>query len=266
MTLLNRQRLLYVLERTNVGGYVQISLKEGFSKLFSQAQTAASAQVIVGKAQDLESLFSAKLWFKRWFKKVSFVQDFLEDTQTLQTYFATKNAVIFDQEAFQRSSYIFLLGTHLRYDLPLLNLKIKQRVKATNVPVFVLGTPTNTTYKLYNLGSNILQLLTLLKGKNIFSSFVAKEQGFWFVHPGCFMPATFSLLKQLASVQKRIKLYIVSAYTALINMFAINFVSKVHGVYKHTAPLIYNINADDHALKAVSKGHYVLFGSYGRAC
>lgn len=262
MTLLNRQRLLHVLERKN-GKYFQISLREGFSRILNASRTIRDALVVVGKSQDLETLFSAKLWAKRWFSRVSFAQDFLENTSLFVSFFATKNQLMFNQKTFDESLYIFLVGTNLRYELPILNLKVKQSVRLKNTPVFTWGIATNFNYLTYNLGINFLNLNTLLKGKSIFSAFFLEKKGFWFLSPHVSHTTFLTYIKEYVNKFLQCTVYNVSAYNALVNMFAVSFASKNLGMVASNHPLVVNIQANDHILKRFNYSLYVFFGSHG---
>lgn len=261
MMLLNRQRLINVLEKES-GSYFQISLKKGFLKIFESNSFFETASVIVGKSQDLETLFSVKFWVKRWFLQAFLTQDFMENVQSMRLYFATKNAMIFDQEALNRSNYILLIGSNLRYELPLINLKVKQLNKAKNLAIFSWGVASNFNYFVYNLGTNFLNLNKILKGRSLFSLLLPKDFGFWFINPQVLSPVFAEYLLDQYTRSNKYSLYLVSAYNALMNMFALNFLTKNSGIsFKPT--IIFNIHGDDHKINNGKEHTYVYFGSHG---
>lgn len=51
-----------------------------------------------------------------------------------------------------------LLGSNVRYELPLLNLLLKKFSKNISAYIFSIGPYTKNTFKFNNLGSNLLNI------------------------------------------------------------------------------------------------------------
>lgn len=260
--LLNRQRLLFCIKKSEKA-YFRVSLKDAFRDIFFNTKIslkATKANFMVGKSQDIETLFSAKIWAKRWFYNVNFFQDFLEAPQKLHQYFLLKNNLFFNTCDLETAKYVLLLGTNLRYDLPILNLKIKQQVKKNDLPVFIVGPHNIANYSLFSLGNNLLHVDQLLKGKTLISAFFRKQKGLWLIDPR----VNIFNNSFLQSFSINYNFLFVNSFISFLNMYATNFVSLEKGFLEKTPSIIFNLNSDDHVLKNVNYNLYVYFGSFGR--
>lgn len=257
---LSRQRLLFCIKKRE-DSYYRVSLKESFKDIFQHSFASDKKQInfTVGKTQDIETLFSAKLWAKRWFYSVNFFQDFLETPQSLHHYFLVKNNLFLSLKDLSKNEYILLLGTNLRYDLPMLNLKVKEQAKKNDLPVFIVGPHNIANYNLFSLGSNILHIDLLLKGKSLISSFFRKKQGLWLIDPrvNTFGPGFLEQMPQNYSF------LFVHSFISFLNMYATNFVTQAKGFLDTTDSLLFNLNGDDHVLKNKKNSLYVYFGTFG---
>lgn len=61
-----------------------------------------------------------------------------------------------------------LVGTNIRYEAPLLNLKIRKNVLMGRLKVGVIGFSTTINYPVINLGSNLKSLILFLEGRHSF--------------------------------------------------------------------------------------------------
>ena len=74
---------------------------------------------------------------------------------------------------FNKKVYIFI-GTNLRLENPILNLKFRKLSKSKFFLIGYVGASYNSTLYMYHLGNNIKILLDLLKGKNKFCFIIKK--------------------------------------------------------------------------------------------
>lgn len=72
-------------------------------------------------------------------------------------------------ENLKQYSSLFFVNLNLRYDLPLLSIKVKSLVNKTATKVFCIGENVNYNYLTYYLGKNISTYAELFLGKlNLF--------------------------------------------------------------------------------------------------
>lgn len=264
MMLLNRQRLLSVLKK-EAGVFVKSSLKDTFSALVNSLslKNFSSATFLVGKTLDLETLFSAKMWAKRWFKKAFFLQDFFVNSGVMHKFFFTKQLLILDNKKLYNSSYIILLATNVRYELPVVNLKIKKISKDKAIPIFVWGVPGAFNYPIYNMGTNLKNFLNIFCGKSKMSAYLQGKEGFCFASPHVMTADLLAFITKNFSLKNNLCIYFVTTFITLLNQLANNFVSLTNGITNFSSSIIFNVQADDHVMKFVKPKLYVYFGSYG---
>lgn len=128
------------------------------------------------------------LKFNSYFFKVNdsvLLRNFFDGTEGLKSVCTLKqlgNSVGFDDfEAFslvdrklfkfshfllEKSDACILIGLNLRYDLPLLNLRLRERVNNNMLYVFNLGSVHNFNYDVINLGNFVDKTYELIKGKH----------------------------------------------------------------------------------------------------
>jgi len=78
--------------------------------------------------------------------------------------FFFKTNTIFDTKKISQANACLFVGTHVRYDSPYLNLKLKKRFIAGNFQTFSIGSKLNLTFSNINIGSNLKKLKNLCEG------------------------------------------------------------------------------------------------------
>jgi NADH dehydrogenase/NADH:ubiquinone oxidoreductase subunit G len=84
-----------------------------------------------------------------------------------------KNSLMVNRKLFKFSHFLLekvnaciLVGLNLRYDLPLLNLKLREKVNNNTICVFNLGSLYNFNYNVMSLGNTSYKLYELVNGKH----------------------------------------------------------------------------------------------------
>jgi NADH dehydrogenase (ubiquinone) Fe-S protein 1 len=261
-----RQRLMQVLVKVSKDKFYAVSLREAFAKFFGTAKSIdfASVFIVAGKAQDIETLFSSKVWGRSWFYQTNLLQDSLENNY-INTFFRLKNTFFLPlpDTCLKAVDYVFLLGTNLRYESPLLNLRIKQYSKQSEPLIFSFGAFTKNTFSFFNLGANLSNLALFFKGKLKISAFTAKKRGIiFFGNSFSTFHNFFYSVFQFNTIEKPQMVY-VSAFSSLLNMFATNFTSMNSGLVEiKNKAIIFNLQADDFSVENIS-GTHIFFGSHG---
>ena len=177
-----RQRLVVPLFKSNEvnSNFLELSWKEAFFFFFYNWNyenydfvSENSLDVVSGNFIDLESYASLKQMFNSFNSvKSYFYSQFL--TFFDNTYFSNF-FVNFDLKKLNASDLIFLAGSNLRYESPVLHLKLL-RLSNQGVPVFTLGSPSNFKFKNYSLGNSLASVQKFLGGKNKYSLLFSKAK------------------------------------------------------------------------------------------
>ena len=69
---------------------------------------------------------------------------------------------------------IFLIGSNLRFENPLLNLKIKKLLLKKNILIYHIGSPFDSTYYTHYLGNSFFHLIKIISGKHKISNYIKK--------------------------------------------------------------------------------------------
>jgi len=75
----------------------------------------------------------------------------------------------------EKSDLIFLIGTNLRFESSMLNLKIRKHFFNKEVPVYTLGNFTNQTYPVIHLGNSPKILIKIAEGSHFFCKILRKS-------------------------------------------------------------------------------------------
>lgn len=177
-----RQRLVVPLYKSNQlnSNFLELSWKEAFFFFFYNWNyenydfvSENSVDVVSGNFIDLESYVSLKQMFNSFSSvKSFFYSQFLNffDNTYFSNFFAN-----FDLKKLNSSDLVFLAGSNLRYESPVLHLKLL-RLSNQGVPVFTLGSSSNFKFKNYSLGNSLNSFQKFLGGKNKYSLLFSKAK------------------------------------------------------------------------------------------
>ena len=172
---LKRKRFISPLVKKD-NFFVQSDWKNAFLNLENSIVTKDFLNLIIstGNTTDLESLaiieqLSSKL------KNVR-VNNNHKVNADLQQYYTFNNNLLNESE---KKIYI-LVGTNLRLENPVLNIKLKKLSQKTNVLIAYIGPKYNNTIGMHHIGTNLDNLGLILKGKHGFcrniQNFVKRDE------------------------------------------------------------------------------------------
>lgn len=255
MMLLKRQRLLKVLANNKGQGFFEISLRQVFKNIFMHATKInfSDSNFIYGNAVDIETYFSTKIWGRSWFKHAGFYQSL--SSTSFVSMFRLRNNLFFQKNFLKNINYIFLFFCNLRYESPLLNLLLKQWVKTPENFIFNLGASIRNTYTTVNLGGNLTNFFTFLKGRQKISSYLLQKKGLFLLGNNF-----VSLIETFSRLPLQANLTVVPAFSSFLNAAAVNSVSSYTGILANKRSLSFYVQTE--YLKA-DEGLNIFFGSHG---
>lgn len=158
---LKKQRLYVPLLRNFVTNKLENSnWKDVFSKLKSFFLKNYNFVFIIGDFLDLETQLLVKLLNNKLGGKI-YNQNFNINRVDFRANY------LCDQQILENSNCIFLIGLHLRFEFPVLNLKIRRKYNEGAV-VASFGYNIEYNYGVMNFGSNIKTLKYFVEGKHLF--------------------------------------------------------------------------------------------------
>ena len=155
---LSKRRLDKVFMRKK-GGLKPASWDEAF-KAIAKAKPGKSIAAIAGDMVDCETMFAAKALLKACGSTL------VEGRQTGMDYDVSNLAAVnFNStfEGLEQATAILIVGSHIRWEAPLVNVRIRKAVKR-GAKVFVVGPQWDTTYPAEFLGED-LGVLNKLPGE-----------------------------------------------------------------------------------------------------
>ena len=155
---LSKRRLDKVFMRKR-GGLKTATWDEAF-KAIAKAKPGKSIAAIAGDMVDCETMFAAKSLLK------ACGSNLIEGRQTGMDYDVSNLAAVnFNStfEGLEHAEAILIVGSHIRWEAPLVNVRIRKAVKR-GAKVFVVGPEWETTYPATFLG-NDLSVLNKLPGE-----------------------------------------------------------------------------------------------------
>jgi len=169
---LKRQRLVVPLKRNGLS-FVKISWIESYTLLFKNIILRSSPNNInffIGKLVDITSFYSLISFFQRIKQLVGvginllYAEDpYVSMFSRYRTQYLFPNLKHLDQ-----IDILLLVGSNIRLESPLLNIRIRKRVLTYNLPVFTLGFQSDLTYNAVNLGLTTATLVSLVEGRHPF--------------------------------------------------------------------------------------------------
>lgn len=134
-----------VLKRTD------FNLAKTYLRNILVTNTTRDTVLRIGKDTDLESLVTADLAFSNSLGRASFVSD-----DEIFTQNGNEDLSIYglSPKVFNTSKNIYLVNVNLRWESPLLNLRVLSRVRTDALRVYTIGSRSLLNYKHVNLGSS----------------------------------------------------------------------------------------------------------------
>jgi len=145
---LTKRRLDKVFLRKR-GKLEQASWDEAFKKI-AAAKPGKSIAAVAGDLVDCETMFAAKALLR------ACGSDLIESRQTGMSYDCSSLAAVNFNTTFaglEEADAILLVGSHVRWEAPLVNVRIRKAVKK-GAKVFVIGPEWDTTYPASFLGDD----------------------------------------------------------------------------------------------------------------
>ena len=167
-----KQRLLVPYYK-NYLGFKEVSWEESFFYFFFKYNLFAydyinpqSLEVLIGKFVDTESLVSMKLFFEN-FKDSSIKFSYFK-TLVCRTLYPSNYSFNYPLNEVQSLDLCILIGVNLRYESPLLHLKLL-RLANRGLAVFSFMGNGHLKIKSFSLGNSFKDLLSFLNGNSKYS-------------------------------------------------------------------------------------------------
>ena len=149
---LSKRRLDKVFMRKK-GGLVPSSWDEAF-KAIAKAKPGKGIAAVAGDMVDCETMFAAKALLKACGSSL------IEGRQTGMDYDVSNLAAVNFNSSFEgleQAKAILIVGSHVRWEAPLVNVRIRKAVKR-GAKIFVVGPHWDTTYPAEFLGTDLAVL------------------------------------------------------------------------------------------------------------
>ena len=174
-----RQRLLVPYYRRE-SNFKEVSWEESFFYFFLNYNLFAydyinsqSLEVLIGKFVDVESLVSMKLFFEN-FKDSSIKISYFKKLASRDLY-PSDYSFNYPLKEMQSLDLCVLLGVNLRYESPLLHLKLV-RLANRGLTVFSFMSNGNSKIKSVSLGNSFKDLLFFLNGNSKYSILMSRME------------------------------------------------------------------------------------------
>lgn len=144
--------------------FIQTSWKEAFTEISAKIKSNEYKNIILntGNFTDLETLTVLKQWTNNYDNIIVNHKNYI--SCDLENYSLNLNTV----NNVKENSVLILAGINLRFENPILNIKIRKLSLQNNVLIGYIGSKYNNNLNSYHLGNNCSALTLLLKGKHDF--------------------------------------------------------------------------------------------------
>jgi NADH dehydrogenase/NADH:ubiquinone oxidoreductase subunit G len=241
---LKQQRLNNPMLRIN-GDLVNVNWLTALKFLANKISNVSAVNFIVGNFIDLETQFVLKLLSSRIGGYVSHSDLSARNNDLRNNYLLNTNL-----DDLSKVDVFLLLGTNLRFENPVLNLKIRKRVME-GASVFTFGNNMNLDYNTINIGNSIGDLIALLEGKHLLARRLLK-----FKKPLVLIGAGMehridseALFNAIKILENYLGLNVVSSLiveVSKLNNLEINSFTKMNSFPKqYNAKMLYILGADN---------------------
>lgn len=230
--------------------------------LANKIQSSADLEFILGNFTDLETQVVLKMLSKTIGARV-----YLNDLSVKNIDFQQNYLLNTSVENLSKIDVFFLIGSNLRFENPVLNLKLRKRVNEGAI-VFTFGNNSVLDYPTINLGDSIKDLLYILEGKHPLASKLLKSKNPLVLVGAAVEQRTdaISFFSAIKVLEKYLGIGVVSSLVVeagKLNAFELNFLSSANVLNKvSVAKVIYilasdNIQLDKNILNfIVYQGHH----------
>lgn len=156
-----------VIKKNNY--FIQVSWQEAFENIKFWINNNKYKNIILntGNFIDLETTAALKIWSNNYNNVIINANINSSDKET---YFIDIKTI---NEIKENTVYIFV-GLNLRYENPVMNIKMKKLSNQQHILVGYFGAKYNSNLEYYHLGLNFLGILNLIKGKHAFLKIINK--------------------------------------------------------------------------------------------
>lgn len=166
---LKNNRLFHILYLSN-SKYYKITLKKAYAFFYTKIQN-----LLIFKSEKILFSISTSLDFYtlKKIRQISFFldiplnsEDFKNDNNDLMIF----NKMNTKFSEFLNSDFCLLLGTNVRFEASLLNIRLKKRKNEGKFSVFSLGLNENCLFDINSIGSHFFSFINIVEGKHYLCS------------------------------------------------------------------------------------------------
>ena len=167
---LKRDRFINPMIKTN-GVFIQSSWKEAFSFIEKNINQEKYNNIVIntGNFTDLQNITALNLFSKNIYNKFNISINPNENINADFQEFYTLNSDLLN---FKGKKVFLLIGTNLRLENPILNIKLKKLSNNNNVLIGYIGSRYDFNINFVHLGNNLSVLTKILEGKHYFSTLI----------------------------------------------------------------------------------------------
>jgi NADH-quinone oxidoreductase subunit G len=189
---------------------------------------------LLGNTVDLQNLYS----FKQLFLNFNGISYFKNSTTSLGLNDFRINYLINKSFLFTRAKRLFLIYFNPRFELPILNIKLRSLVNQNKIQVFGFTYNFLTNFEIINLGPRLSNFFKFLGGRSITSKLVGLKSSLesaFLVGSGSFSnslnfaqsAAIYKNLLKLSDINKTFQFFFVSSQPSSISSSELNIVSPI---------------------------------------
>lgn len=252
---LKNQRLLYPMAKNKNFDFKFINLTWEnvfllLLKIFSLNGQRNLVKVFLGNFLELESIVIVKDIFNKLGSNLLYSYLNLQKS-IIVPFMEFRNKFLFNCKltSLEKLDLLVFCGINPRFEIPVLNLKLKKLVNNKEILIFSFGYIYNLTYKLKNLGNSLNKLLGFFEGKLQVSKFLVKcKSSFLFVGISLLLKENFFLFfnnfKTFFSTFLKINTGILFLYVNDIILLELNLIN-LGSLVKKRFKLLYIFDHDE---------------------
>ncbi len=167
---LKRDRFINPMIKSN-GMFIKSSWKEAISFIEKNINLQPHNNIVIntGNFTDLQHITALNLFYKNIYNKFNVSINSDENINADFQEFYTLNWELFN---FKGKKVFILIGTNLRLENPILNIKLKKLSNNNNVLIGYIGSRYDSNINFIHLGNNLSILTRILEGKHYFSTLI----------------------------------------------------------------------------------------------
>lgn len=164
---LKRWRFIAPLVKKN-NSFIQVSWKEALQEVATRLKKDKFKNIILntGNFTDLETLATLKTWSNNYNNIIINSQNYINcDKENFCFNLNSSNNV-------EENTVYILSGINLRFQNPVLNIKMRKLSLQDNIIIGYIGSNYNNNLNCFHLGNNFAALINILRGKHPFLSLI----------------------------------------------------------------------------------------------